>query len=312
MAKLPKHLYIVGPTGVGKTEFSLLVSQALGWPIFNCDSIQMYQLVNIGSAKPSLQQRQVASHYLFDFVPPPEVLTASRYLKEVLVCIKGKNISDILFVGGSGFYIQALQRGLYPVPEVSEGLEKKIQDWIDSEGFSSLYAWIQKKDPLFSNQISSNDEYRIRRSVELMMIRKKTMTQIKKHMDEKSQSPLPPNECLKVGLGIDRTFLKERIEKRTKKMLASGWLEEVEGLLARGLSSWPPLSSVGYKECVSYIKGGMKREDLVASIVTGTMQMAKKQMTWFKKDRSIHWFDESQSRQALDFVLNKADLKNTA
>ncbi|MCL4169836.1 UNVERIFIED_CONTAM: hypothetical protein GTU68_034700, partial [Idotea baltica] len=166
-------IFVVGPTATGKTELSLQLAEHLNWPIINCDSVQVYKNVNIGTAKPSLQEYQRATHYLFDFVEPAEKFTVAEYLKAVVECLKVNNIKNAIFVGGSGFYIQALEKGLYPESETPLKVQKDVDKWVTEDGMESLYQWMQANDPFFAKKISPNDHYRIRRAVEVMKTQNK-------------------------------------------------------------------------------------------------------------------------------------------
>jgi tRNA dimethylallyltransferase len=299
-----KHLFVfvLGPTAAGKSRFAMEVGAKHDWPLINCDSLQVYKKLDIGTAKPSRQERDSHTHYLYDFVEPPQTLTAADYLKEVQNCLEKNKLEKGLFVGGSGFYIQALEKGLYPDSKVSERVKAKVKNWIEEDGFEALYHWLQEKDPDFAKKISINDHYRIRRSVQVMMTQNKSMTELKEEMKNKNYSILPPHQKLKIGLKAEKSVLRDRVHLRTQRMISEGFVKEVESLLAEGLEDWAPIKSVGYKEVVAYLKGEIPWTSLEDRIVTSTMQLIKKQMTWFKRDEEIHWFDLSEQEVALNVV----------
>ncbi len=303
--ELAHFVYVIGPTASGKTDLSLQVAEKLQWPILNCDSVQVYKEVNIGTAKPSVEERSQVPHYLFDYVEPPAKLSAADYLRDVTQCLNENKINQALFVGGSGFYIQALQKGLYPETTAPSDIKNNIQMWIDDRGMGSLYEWVKENDPIFAEKISENDHYRVRRAVEVMLSQKKTLTELKNQMAEENHSVLPPHKSLKVGLRDDKEILRQRVELRTRRMLANGLVAEVEALVARGLKNWAPLASVGYKEVQAYLAGQLNLNDLEARIVTSTMQLIKKQMTWFKRDPQIQWFSIEEQDKALAYVESK-------
>lgn len=291
MASVPApFLYVVGPTGVGKSGVALRLAQQFQFPIVNCDSIQVYQKLDIGSAKPTLEERSKVPHFLFDYIAPPQQLTVGDYLRDVEKIVKQNKVDRAIFVGGSGFYVRALEKGVYPNSETSAEIKTQVKDWLEQEGSEAVYRWIQQRDPEFCHKLKPNDQYRIRRSAELMKSQGKTMSEIKKQMELENHSVLPANRSFKLGLRQNKERLLAEIEKRTLKMLTEGWIEEVDALVQEGLSNWPPLQSVGYREVQMYLQGKLDRPQLKDLIVTSTMQLVKKQMTWFKADTSIHWF----------------------
>lgn len=308
MSDLPTYIYVLGPTATGKTELSLQLAEKLGWPIINCDSVQVYKELNIGTAKPSSNELRRAQHFLFDYVEPPHKQTAAEYLDHVVDCLKVNSITNAIFVGGSGFYVQALEKGLYPESQTPLEVKNEIEKWIEEEGFEGLYGWLAEKDPEFSKQISENDHYRIKRAVEVMKTQNLTMTELKKEMKDENHSPLPKHQAIKIGLNDERTLLRARVEARTEKMLQAGLVEEVKSLREKGFDQWAPMQSVGYKEAQMHLDGKIPLEELTERITTATMQLIKKQQTWFKRDGEIQWFKPSEIEAALDWLLNQKGL----
>ncbi len=295
-------VYLLGPTGVGKTEMSLEMARRYHWPVINCDSVQAYCHLNVGSSKPGLEERREVPHFLFDYVKPPERLTAAGYIGDVVSCLKKNRIRQALFVGGSGFYVQALEKGLYPRSKTSEEVKKEVSGWIKAEGFESLYIWLKQRDPELVKTVNPGDHYRLRRAVEIMKTQGKTITELKREMACKNNSPLPLHFSLKIGLKMNREDLKKRIERRTDQMLQCGLIEEVTSLLKRGFDHWPPLQSVGYREVRDFLKNGGSKEELRSKIITSTMGLVKKQMTWFKRDKDIFWFHPDQEQEILNHI----------
>ena len=302
MARSPKYIYIVGPTGVGKSDLATSLGEALQLPIVNCDSLQVYKNLNIGTAKPTKEEMRSVPHYLFDYVEAPKTLTVADYVDDVVNVIDEKSLSDLIFVGGSGFYIQALEKGMFPNSETPLAIKKNIDTWIDEKGMSDLYLWLKENDIEATVAISENDHYRIRRAVEVMKTQNKKFSQLKKEMEKMNYSKLPKNDSIKVGLKMDKVHLRKRIEARAVKMIEKGLVEEVQSLLDQGLVGWSPMKSVGYKETIEFLEKKYSQEQLLERIVISTMQLIKKQMTWFKRDESIHWFDVNEKEGAKTFV----------
>ena len=190
-------------------------------------------------------------------------------------------------MGGSGFYIQALEKGMYPLQSVPEDISQKLKELQKQKGLDYLYQELKKKDPETAGQISPKDNYRIFRSLSLIESEGKSISQIKKEFKE-HKLPYP---YIKVGLSISKEKLLERVKKRTQNMVKEGLIEEIEALVKKGLRDWRPLNSVGYKEGLLYLDGKINKEDLLNQIIANTMALAKKQKTWFKKDKNIKWFE---------------------
>ncbi len=296
--------FIVGTTASGKSALALHWAQKLGGAIVNCDSIQVYQGLDIGSAKPSAQERSLVPHYLFDFVPVGEELTAGQYQRIFFETMKDlENKYPVVFVvGGTGFYFQAIEKGMYPIgaakPELIAEIEQELKT---SQGAYRLYQELVQKDPIAASKISEQDHYRIARAIEMMRTHGKTVTEIKRDFeDQRKPFPYP---LKKIGVKLSREQLLLRVQERTQKMLAEGLLSEVEGLLLEiqrlDKLHWAPMRSVGYLECVEFLRqagNGIVPRDakgLEDSIVQSTMQLAKKQRTWFQRDKEIYWHDAS-------------------
>ena len=303
---------MVGSTAVGKTDWAIkwaqqsqIHSPSTKTGILNTDSIQVYKDLNKGSAKPDFSKYPDIEFYLFDILKAPEVCTAGLFRTQALNILKEKLPAEKIFAtGGSGFYLQALEKGMYPIKK--SNLVKKPdllkRDLIEKKGvfknqlsqsagktqtLNQLYQELKIKDPETAKKISSNDRYRILRALELIDTENTTLSQIKKEFREQK---LPWN-YLKIGLYLSKEELLKKVTQRTKNMLQQGLIEEIEGLLARDLKAWRALNSIGYKEVQLYLEGHIKKEDLTSAIIVATMQLAKKQRTWFKKDKSIKWFD---------------------
>ncbi len=289
MASSFPFLFIMGPTGVGKSELAHLAAQREKGEIVNCDSLQCYQGLDIGTAKPSSTERKPIPHHLFDIVELGGQLTAGDYRRKVLSLWKEPPQAPLFFVGGSGFYFQALEKGMYEVPEIPENIRRELSYQDD---LPSLYEELKRKDPQTAQKIKTHDRYRILRALGVIRASGKTLTEIRYEFAQKRKTQLVP--VMKIGLTMERNFLRKRILQRTQQMLNQGLVEETESLMKKGYSHWPPLNSVGYKECQNFLKGQASQNELLESIVTKTMQLAKRQMTWFRKDLNVRWYKRQE------------------
>ena len=280
-------LFIVGPTASGKTDLALEWAKQSSACLVNGDSIQAYKELKIGSAKPDFTKLVHIKHYLFDEISAPQVWTAGDFRRKALKILNTHLPKRKVFVvGGSGFYIQALEKGMYQAKPFNKEEQKKWEKLEKEKGLVELYKLLEKKDPKIAKTISPKDSYRILRSLSLIESEGKSISQIKKKFKEQ-KLPWP---YLKIGLHIPKDKLLTRVQHRTKKMLKEGLIDEIEDLIKRGFQNWRPLHSVGYKEGLLYLNGKIKKEELLDKIVSNTMLLAKKQKTWFKRDKDIKWF----------------------
>jgi tRNA dimethylallyltransferase len=286
-----KVTFVVGSTASGKSAYALNQAIKNSAAIVNCDSIQVYQGLKIGSALPTQNEMSMAPHYLFSYVPKGQKMTAGVYCRDffdLMDQVKDK-YDQVYVVGGTGFYFQAIESGMYPEGAVNPVLKAQLEEQVKSEeGAEALYADFKSRDPEAAKKIFPKDHYRLVRAMELMLSHNKTLTDIKNEFaKQKRKFPWPLE---KTGIQISREALQISIKKRTQKMLDSGLVDEVKALVQEGLADWPALQSVGYKETLDYLNGKIPNiSKLEEFIIQGTLQLAKKQRTWFQRDREINW-----------------------
>lgn len=300
----PIIIFVVGPTASGKSDWAMRAATLFRGDIVSCDSVQVYKEVNIGTAKPTLAERQQVQHYLVDFVAPPQEYSAADYRRDALEVLRqqeGNKNKLMLITGGTGFYFLALEKGMFDVEPVPENIVKEIDSAVADGRLDELYREIQLRDPEYACKISVNDRYRVGRALGLMRAQGLTMTEIRNRFNEKvNKFPYP---VLKIGLTVERSRLSQRVKQRTRSMLQRGLIDEVQYLTQKSLAEWSPLQSVGYKEVLKYLSGEINQTQLEEEINLHTMQLAKRQMTWFRKDKDVHWFDsETEVQKALDFL----------
>jgi tRNA dimethylallyltransferase len=285
-------LFVVGPTGSGKSRLALELAKELHLPIINCDSVQVYRRVNIGTAKPSVEEMNSVPHHLFDLISPPVEFTAGEFRREALLVLENLAPSTpVIMVGGSGFYIQALQKGMYEVGKVSEAVRLSLEQELAQGGLGPLFEELLARDQKLALKVGPTDTYRILRGLGLLRTHGKTLTEIQIEF-QKSGDIAFPYRFATLGLHINRSQLRERLQKRAWQMVETGLIEEVEDLLADQLSDWAPMKSVGYKETLSYLRGELgDRDQLIDAITANSMRLAKRQRTWFRRDKDIRWFD---------------------
>ena len=286
--------FLLGPTASGKTDLSFEIARQCEVGLVNADSVLIYEGLNIGAARPDSGQLNRFKNFLFSEVSLDQEFTAGPYRDRARELIN--LYPQLLFVGGSGFYLRAFETGMTAVPSVDPHVVANLKDEWSTKGLESLYSELKRVDPQSAAKINPHDQYRILRA--LGIFRSTGRTRSDWEQDQNRQYPtLGP--ILKVGLRIDREKLRLNVQKRTRIMLESGLIEEVRSLLSQGYGNRPGLRTIGYKETAMYLRNECTYENLESSIVTNTMQLAKRQMTWLKSQKDILWFDPLVDRKEI-------------
>lgn len=297
-SQMGRVIFVVGPTATGKSDLAVSLAEKLNAEIINADSIQFYNQIDVGTAKPSEELLSRAKHHLVSFVDPPQTLSAgdfARNAEAILTERCSRGIKNFILVGGSGFYIQALEKGMIPVPRVSDKTREEVRLLFEAEGSEKLWSKVENLDPDYALKVSKQDSYRVQRALEILLSGPKTISEAQAEF-LCQESLLKKNYRIqKIALDLDRDLLRKRVALRTEQMLANGWIEEVKLLRERSFGSWAPLSSVGYFEVGEFLDQKISLGELKDKIITSTMQLAKKQRTWFKRDLENHWIVKASS-----------------
>jgi tRNA dimethylallyltransferase len=285
----PPLIGVVGPTASGKSALALRLARERGGEIVSCDSLQVYRGLDVGSAKPTPEERRLVPHHLIDVVSPDEAFSAAEYAvraREAVSAIASRGRLPLV-AGGSGLYLRALLHGLFAGPARDEDLRRRLEGLADRFGDARLHRLLARGDPETAGRLPPRDRVRVVRALEVLFA---TGRPISAHHRE-GAAPLEGFRVLLVGLGLDREELRRRVEARTRGMMEAGLVEEVRGLLARGYSpDLRPLQAIGYRQVVALLQGRMSRPEAERAIVTETMRFAKRQMTWFRHQASVTWF----------------------
>lgn len=281
-------LVLVGPTCVGKTELSLKLAPSLNAEIVSADSRQIYKFLDIGTAKPSKVEFQKVRHHFINVLEPDQDYSAGEYSHNARQKIKfiqntGKNV---IVVGGSGLYLKALLYGIIAENGKDEIIRSALKERLDKEGLSSLYKELNNLDPELAKRLSPNDTQRILRGLEVFFSSGNRLSAI-----QGNQEDVAPFEYVQIGLTMDRKLLYERINKRVDDMLVQGLIDEVKYLKEQGWAKNNSLNTVGYKEVLQYLDGEIDFDMMTELIKRNTRRYAKRQLTWFRKDQTISWFD---------------------
>ena len=289
----PKVIVICGPTASGKTALSIELAKKINGEIISCDSMQIYKDMDIGTAKVTQEEMQGIKHYLVDFVSPDERYSVADFKKDAKIAIKeilSKGKTPIV-VGGTGLYVDSLIYEIeYPQIEFDEEYRKKLEEQADKEGLEKLYEKAKQIDPEAVTKISKNDKKRIIRILEIYHSTGKTKTE----QEEESRKQLEYDYKV-FAIDWDREKLYERINKRVDIMLEQGLIEEVQNIKQKYSKFPTAMQGLGYKEVVDYLEGKYSQEEMIEKIKMETRRYAKRQLTWFRKNKQTIWLKGEDS-----------------
>jgi tRNA dimethylallyltransferase len=281
---------VVGPTASGKSALAVFLAGKLGGEVIACDSTQLYRRFNIGTAKPDETERRGVPHHLLDLYEPEQVSTAGEYRRlalEVLEDLRRRKRLPILTVG-TGLYLRALLEGLAETPLRSEDLRKRLAADSRGKGPIYLHRLLRRLDREAAARIAPRDHQKLVRAIEVCVLAGKRITEVHRT----GRAPLEGFHPVKIGLNPPRPELYKRISWRVAAMLDRGWLEEVRQLVASGLpAKCKPFEFIGYRELRDHLEGKTNLSAAMAAIEQATRRYAKRQLTWFRKEPGVTWFE---------------------
>jgi tRNA dimethylallyltransferase len=294
----PKLIIIFGPTAVGKSNLVMELAPLLNAEVINADSQQVYRQMDIGTAKPSKQERLKVPHHVIDVVEPDEEFNAAKYRHLATASAQDIQSRDkqVIVSGGTGLYIRALTRGLFVGPGQDAAIRKALNVEVENNGLGSLYQRLERVDAFAASWIHPNDRQRIIRALEVYQSTGKPISAW--------QNEHAFRECrfstVKIGLDRQREELYDRINQRCDQMIDAGLVREVKGLLEKGYSSdLHSLRSVGYRHMGLFLIGRMSFDEAVHLMKRDTRRLAKRQLTWFRRDEETRWYHPERHRQEL-------------
>ena len=302
---------IAGPTASGKTALAVELAKELGGEVVSCDSMQVYRRMNIGTAKPTSEEMQGIPHYMLDVAEPWEDFSVSRYCElatPIVEDILSRGKTTII-AGGTGLYMDSLIRGNDFAPFPSTGVREHLEAQADAEGMEAMLAWLSSVDPDCAARLHLSDRKRILRALEVYLETGETIT-----AHNKRTQAIPPRfHPLWLGLDFaDRGELYRRIDLRVDEMLRQGLLEEIRELLASGIpSKCTAMQAIGYKEFVDVLQNNAPLEQAVEEVKKGSRHYAKRQLTWFRRNKALHWLtrgpDSPEILEAARQILREND-----
>jgi tRNA dimethylallyltransferase len=298
LSALSKTLIVIlGSTAVGKTTLSISIAQRLNTEIVSADARQFYKEMNIGTAKPSADELKKVKHHLINSLSVTDDYDVSRFEKDALTHIENifAHHQHAVMAGGSGMYIDAVCNGMDALPPSDDDLRSELRKIYNEKGIEALQQQLKILDPIYHNSVDLANPHRLMRAIEVCLLTGKKYSSYRTE-----QKVVRPFNIIKVGLNTSRNELYERINARVDEMIEQGLVEEVRSLLPhRHLNA---LNTVGYKELFEYLDGNISLDDATNKIKQNTRNYAKRQLTWFKRDKEIRWFEPEESDGVAAFL----------
>ena len=299
----PLAVVVLGPTASGKTALALAIARRFRGEIVNCDSVAMYREFEIGTAKPSPAERAEVPHRLLDCVDPLADVSAGEYARQARqilreIALRENALRDSppsrplpIVSGGTGLYLRALLAGLFPGPQRSEQLRKRLRQRAEKLGAEHLHRILQRLDSSAANRIHANDVPKVIRAIEVCLLSRGASRPTMTDLWQQGREPLQGFRILRLGLNPERDLLYARINQRAAKMFDDGLIAETERLLAKYGVQARPLAALGYKQALQFLRGEVDRESALAAAQQAHRNYAKRQMTWFRREPDVHWLD---------------------
>lgn len=290
-------IVLVGPTGVGKTETSLTLAEMLHAPIINADSRQIYKDMSIGTAAPTEKDLKRVKHYFVQFLNPGDYYSAAQFESDVMALLETlfKSHDSVILSGGSMMYIDAVCKGIDDIPTVDDETRKVLLERYEKEGLEVLCRELRIMDPEYYQVVDLKNPKRVIHALEICYMTGKTYTSFR--TNKKKERPF---KIIKLGLKRERKELYERINNRVTQMIEQGLEKEVRNLISYRNTN--ALNTVGYKEMFAYIDGNMTLSEAADKIRQNSRIYSRKQMTWFKRDSDIAWFEPKQLEEIIQYV----------
>ncbi len=288
---------ILGPTGSGKSRLAMDLASQYRGEILSCDALQVYRHMNIGTAKPGAEEQAQIPHHLIDLREPGEDFSAGDYQRvgrAILDDVRRRGAVPIV-TGGTGFYFRALIEGLFEGPGRSEDPRARMCHIISKKGARALHRALRRIDPVSAARIMESDGSRIIRAYEVYLLTGKTMA----WWQQQPRDEIRGYRCLKLGILWPRDILYERIEERVDDMFAKGFLDEVRDLMGRCDRGSQAFKAIGYREISAHLEGRCSLEMAMEDMKRESRRYAKRQMTWFRRDREVVWLDAACGWEAL-------------
>jgi tRNA dimethylallyltransferase len=287
----PLAVLLLGPTGSGKTALSLALAERFGGEIVSCDSVAVYRGMDLGTAKPTREERALAPHHLIDVAEPDQPFTAGEYSRQARAALNeiARRGRLPIVTGGTGLYLRALTEGLFAGPERQTELRARLQRSRQRHAEGWLHRLLSRLDPASARRIHANDTPKLIRAIEVCLAARKPLSEVLGNT-VLARDPLTGFRLLRIGLNPPRKALYDRLNRRATVIFAAGLIEETRALLAR-YGPVKALDSLGYRQATAVLAGTMSEEAAIAAAQQGHRNFAKRQLTWFRREPEVHWIE---------------------
>jgi len=292
-----KLIVIEGPTASGKTSIAIELARYFNTEIISADSRQFYKEIPIGTAAPTQAELDKATHHFIGNLSISDDYNVSKFEHDVITMLNTKlaNKPIVIMTGGSGLYIDAVCNGIDILPDIDEAIRNSVKNIFSTDGLEALQKKLLELDPVYYQQVDSNNPKRLMRAIEICLQTNATYSELRKNKPKKRNFNI-----IKIGINIPRDILVDRINNRVEYMIKGGWLEEAK--LVYPYKNYNSLNTVGYKELFAFFDGNLTFTQAIEKIKTNTRRYAKRQMTWYRRDKEIHWFDYDKINDIISFI----------
>lgn len=292
---------LLGTTATGKSSVAMAVAERTGAAIVNCDALQVYRGLDIGTAKPSLEDQERVPHYLYDIRAPTERFSAGEYSAEAGDVLRRVTRSrPVLLVGGTGLYYRTLTRGIASIPPIAATVREQLRCEVEDSGQQATFARLQALDPAMAERLHASDTQRVQRALEVVIGTGKSQAD----WIAEQIPPKPPWSLTPFLLTLKRSLLYDRIRVRTLDMFERHWIEEVRRLLGGGVpASAPAFQAIGYRHIIEVLEGRLSETEAVEQTLAGTRRYAKRQATWFRKEPGLRPLDADVPEIAIERLI---------
>ena len=295
---------IMGPTATGKSDLGVELAKALGGEVINADALQVYRRLDIGTAKPPPAMRRAVPHHLIDILEPSEVFSVGEFVRRArraIEEIRSRGRRPIL-VGGSGLYLRSLIDGISPMPVIDPEVRARVRERCDAEGPMPLLEELRGLDPKTAARLEPGDRQRISRALEVVLSSGRPLSEwIASRPSGSAQIP-----AVRIGLTVERGILYDRISSRIQQMVERGWVAEVDELLNLGVEPEAPgFQAIGYRQIVRHVVGEWSLEEAMEDTARATRRYAKRQLTWFRRERDIRWLPALEVEQFVPALIRE-------
>jgi len=287
---------LVGPTAAGKTALALSIAELTGCELISLDSMQVYQGMDIGTAKATAEERARAPHHMLDLVQPSESFDVAMYLDEVrgLLNELAEQGRKYLFIGGTAFWLRALHLGLFDGPARDEDLRKRLADLLEAEGAEALHEKLRQVDPVSAERLHPNDTRRVVRAIEVFELSGDSLSKQQREWGWHDSTRAQQRDVRVVGIAADGEAYEQRLRERVAAMLRAGWVEEATTIRAGCGFGFTAAKALGYKEVLALADGELEHAACLDEITLRTRQFARKQRTWYRKLDDAYWVEAGQ------------------